>query len=291
MQRRLSTVNFTALVGGGLILFCAAIFTSGLHIKAREAAPSVTVEDVPMMPDPGLDDEDAAAMAEAAGIESPGNDEGLGDDGGAVLPPEPQTEPVPAVPEPVAPNATNAAYPEGWKPKLLYRPTANAAGRIEAQGYQIAIDGIVPVEPTESCGEGSDAWPCGTAARTQFRHLLRGRALTCTVPDTAPTEAIETACSVGGEDVGQWLVAQGWARAVEGSALAEAGDQARNAGRGIYGAKPVLPAIEVNTAPSLELPIPPSAPGIIAPEPLPQTTPAISEDRGAFPPAPTLPAQ
>ncbi|GHD16660.1 thermonuclease family protein [Tianweitania populi] len=284
MQRRLSTTGFTALVGGGLILFCAAIFASGLHIKAREASPSVTMEDVPFMPDPALDDDDAAAMSEAAGIESPP------DDGGAVLPLEPETVPEQPSQAASAPAAANNPVPDGWKPKLLYRPTASAAGRIEAQGYQIAISGIEPVDPGESCGEGANAWPCGTAARTQFRQLLRGRALTCTVPDAAPAEPVETACSVGGEDVGTWLVAQGWARASEGGALADAGDQARDAGRGIYGSKPVLPAIEVNTPSGLELAVPPSAPSIIAPAPQAQA-PAITDDRGAFPPAPSLPVQ
>ncbi|WP_312797646.1 thermonuclease family protein [Tianweitania sp.] len=284
MQRRLSTTGFTGLVGGGLILFCAAIFASGLHIKAREASPSVTVEDVPFMPDPAMDDDDAAAMAEAAGIES------SPDDGGAVLPLEPETVPEQTALPPPSPAEASAAVPDGWKPKLLYRPTASAAGRIEAQGYQIGIADIEPVDPGESCGEGANAWPCGTAARTQFRHLLRGRALTCTVPDRAPAEAIETTCSVGGEDVGTWLVAQGWARASEGGALADAGDQARDAGRGIYGSKPVLPAVEVNTGSGLELPVPPSAPSIIAPAPQ-AAAPSIPDNRGAFPPAPTLPVQ
>jgi endonuclease YncB( thermonuclease family) len=281
MQRPLNTFNFTALVGGGLLLFCAAIYASGLHIQAREASPSVTVEDIALPSDSALDDSDAAAMAEAAGIETPV------DDGGAVLPLEPESETPP--PEPSVPTAASDAVSEGWKAKLLYRPTASAAGRIDVQGYQIAISGIEPVEPTESCGEGSDAWPCGTAARTQFRHLLRGRALTCTVPDTAPAEAVETDCSVGGEDVGRWLVAQGWARSVDDSEMTEIGEQARSAGRGIYGSKPVLPPVAINPTPALQLPLPPSAPSIIAPEP--QTAPAISEDRGPFPPAPTLPAQ
>ena len=221
------------------------------------------------------------AMAEAAGIESPP------DDGGAVLPLEPET--APGETEPIPPVEAVDTVPDGWKPKLLYRPTASAAGRIEAQGYQITITGIEPVDRGESCGEGANAWPCGTAARTQFRQLLRGRALTCTVPDSAPAEPIEAGCSVGGEDVGTWLVAQGWARASETGALAEAGDQARDAGRGIYGRKPVLPAIEVNTSSGLELHLPPSAPSIITPAP--QTAPVTREDRGAFPPAPTLPVQ
>jgi endonuclease YncB( thermonuclease family) len=281
MQRPLSTLQFTALVGGGLTLFCAAIFASGLHIQDREASPSVTVEDIPMPTDPALDDDDAAAMAEAAGIDTPV------DDGGAVLPFEPETEA--NQPQPTAPAEGSTAVPDGWKPKLLYRPTASAAGRIEAQGYQIAISGIEPIEPTENCGEGSGSWPCGAAARTQFRQLLRGRALTCMVPDTAPAEAIETGCSVGGEDVGRWLVAQGWARPAEEGELAEMGQQAQNARRGIYGSKPVLPPVAISTTAPLQLPMPPSMPSIIAPEP--QRAPAMGEDRGPFPPAPTLPAQ
>jgi endonuclease YncB( thermonuclease family) len=284
MQRPLSTLQFTALVGGGLTLFCAAIFASGLHIQDRDASPSVTVEDIPMPTDSALDDDDAAAMAEAAGIDTPV------DDGGAVLPFEPEAETAaPPAPDLTTPAVPDDAVPENWKAKLLYRPTASAAGRIEAQGYQITISGIEPIEPIETCGEGAEAWPCGTAARTQFRQLLRGRALTCMVPDTAPAEAIQTDCSVGGEDVGQWLVAQGWARPVEEGEMAEMGRQAQNARHGIYGSKPVLPPVAISTTAPLQLPMPPSMPSIIAPEP--QRAPAMGEDRGAFPPPPTLPAQ
>ncbi len=272
MQRRLSTPKFSALVGGGLAFFCIAIFMSGQHIKAREASPSVQVEPFEMPAETALGDDDEAAMAEAAGIETQ-----PADDGGAVLPFDP--DPLPADPQSRQPDV--AQDQQGWTEKLLYRPTVSAAGRVEAQGYRIEINGVDPMDPAENCGEGANAWPCGAAARTQFRNMLRGRAVTCTVPEDAPTDVIATTCSVGGEDLGGWLVSQGWARAVEGGTLVELAEQARNGHRGVYGSKPVLPAIAVDITPPFEMQVQPA---------LPAAPPSL-ENRGAFPPAPVLPGR
>lgn len=144
--------------------------------------------------------------------------------------------------EPRAPLSGLAAPapPKKKKPKpILFRPVANAAGIIEAGGLTITIVGIETVGDGETCAGRDDAvWPCGRAARTAFRGMLRGRAVTCDLPeeDDVP-ETITTACRVGGRDIGAWLVANGWARAA-GETYAALGTEAREAERGVYGTGP-----------------------------------------------------
>ncbi|MBP0437388.1 thermonuclease family protein [Tianweitania sediminis] len=272
MQRRLGSAQHTALIGGGLLLFSAAIFVSGQQIKAREAAPAFSVGDAVSE----TSDEDAAAMAEAAGIVD--QDPAPTDDGGAVVFLDPAEEVASAATQP-------AAVDENWTEKLLYRPVPTAAGLLQAQGYNIELDGLTPLDPDERC-TGSDGreWFCGAAARTQFRNFLRGRALSCAVPDEAPAAPVVTRCTVGGEDLGTWLAAQGWAHAEEGGPLAQLGEKAREAEHGIYGNKPALPPVVIE--PGSAAP-PPSftGPALVAPN---RTAPLRE---GNFPPPPSLPSQ
>jgi endonuclease YncB( thermonuclease family) len=101
-------------------------------------------------------------------------------------------------------------------------------------------------------------------ARTAFRAFLRGRAVTCsgagTKKDTTASSAgapaaIVADCKVARQDVGQWLVENGWARATQGGPYADAGEAAHKAGKGIFGAAPDLsglpppPAAVEDTAP------------------------------------------
>ena len=140
---------------------------------------------------------------------------------GQALPPAPPTPPAP--PEPPAPVDNTA------KPQLLYRPVATAAGTIEASGYRIALENIEAVPPEETCNaEGRPAWPCGMAARTAFRNWLRSRAVECDVPGQPPEKAIATRCKLGNEDIAQWLVSNGWARAKDGTPLADTMKKARD---------------------------------------------------------------
>lgn len=155
--------------------------------------------------------------------------------------------------------------PEELKDTPLYRPVAVAAGLIEAKGNTIALSGVEAVKPDETCTDsGGKSWKCGMRARTAFRAFLRGRAVTCNgketkdakAPDAAAPNPIVADCKVAKQDVGQWLVENGWARAAEGGPYADAGDAAREAGKGIFGAAPDLS----------DLPPPPAAVEDTAPE-------------------------
>jgi endonuclease YncB( thermonuclease family) len=194
--------------------------------------------------------------------------------GGQVLPPAPPS--ATAAPAPPPTPVDNTA-----KPALLYRPVATAAGTIEASGYRIALDGIEAVPPEETCNTGGDAtWPCGMAARTAFRNWLRSRAVECNVPGQPPDEVIATQCKLGNTDLAEWLVQNGWARAKDGTSMADRMKKAEEAKLGIFGSPPAaLPA-------TANLPIPsfsdtPELPS----EPLP-APPPLAVPNAPFPPRP-----
>lgn len=119
---------------------------------------------------------------------------------------------------------------------LLHRPVATAAGRLEAQGHSVALAGITPVDPDETCvATDGMSWPCGMVARTAFRNFLRGRAVTCTVADPPSAETVITRCSLGEQDVARWLVENGFVIAMPGGPYSDAGEKAKRDRRGIFG--------------------------------------------------------
>lgn len=125
------------------------------------------------------------------------------------------------------------------KEMVLHRPLATAAGTVEAMGYRIVLPGLLPTPAAELCGDGQNSWPCGIHARTAFRNFLGGRALACVVPPTLPSEPVIVPCLRGKIDAGAWLVEQGWARADPADGrYARLSEEARKAGRGLYGAGP-----------------------------------------------------
>ncbi len=148
---------------------------------------------------------------------------------------------------------------DDWGGTKLFQPVASAAGLIEANGYSVAVSGIDIVRQDETCSEDGKSWACGIRARTAFRSFLRGRAVACKVPPEADRNLIAAECRIGRLDVGQWLVENGWARAVAGGPYVEAGDKARADKKGIFGAAPDLgglpPAPMPVAAPTASQPI------------------------------------
>lgn len=169
-----------------------------------------------------------------------------------------------------------AAPPKPKAPKdltgePLYRPVAEAAGVIEVKGQSITVSGIEVVAPDETCTDGAGkSWPCGVRARTAFRNFLRGRAVTCAPPDEAGTPR----CLVGRQDISEWLVENGWARAAAGGPYEEAGEKAKATHKGIFGAAPNLSGL------------PPAPPPV---EAVPGAQGSILDLSGEAPPAPTPP--
>lgn len=183
-----------------------------------------------------------------------------------------------STPKPPEPPAPATPVDDGEPMQLLQRPVAIAAGRLESQGRIIDLQGIevMPIEQTCQSSSG-ESWPCGMQARTAFRQWLRARAIMCRLPQDDSGAAIATQCSVGNDDAAQWLVVNGWAKAVAGGAYQEAGEKAEAGKLGIYGNKPETALPEFSNGvnqPSIQVPQTPLQP----------TRPQQLD--GEFPPAP-----
>jgi endonuclease YncB( thermonuclease family) len=128
--------------------------------------------------------------------------------------------------------------PDDWDGTILYRPVAVGSAEFEAMGYRIAIAGTQSIDPLQVCTFEGAEWPCGVRARAAVRLWLRGRALSCIIPSEADRQLLVAACRLGKQDVGTWLVSNGWARAAAGGPYTPAEEQAREAKMGIFGPPP-----------------------------------------------------
>lgn len=143
----------------------------------------------------------------------------------------------------------------------LYQPLSPAAGKIEAMGYSILLAGIEQSDPEENCDFEGKAWPCGARARSAFRAFLRGRAVNCEIaPEVQKAASITTTCRLGKQDVAEWLVENGWARAAPGGPYAKLGEEAQAAAKGLYGRPPAAAAPPAALPPSSITPADPSEP-------------------------------
>ncbi len=174
-----------------------------------------------------------------------------------------------------------------WAGKPLFRPVALESAVFESGGHTIAIEGVRSVPADESCVHDGQTWPCGVRARAAFRLWLRGRALVCQIPEDEQEQPVMRGrCRLAKQDVGAWLVENGWASAEPGGPYAQAGEAARAAGLGIFGAPPDtsgvadVPDAPLGTSADLQ---PVMTDQGVDPEP------AAGDPRMAFPPPPPAP--
>ncbi|WP_378944558.1 thermonuclease family protein [Mesorhizobium sp. ANAO-SY3R2] len=139
-----------------------------------------------------------------------------------------------------------------WDGTALFQPVAAAAGVIESKGLSVAIAGVTPLDAGESCSFEDKEWNCGARARTAFRGLLRGRAVVCALPAEAGQGDVVARCRIGKQDVGEWLVSNGWARAEAGGPYEDVGNKAEAEKKGIFGPPPER--IEMTLSPDAALP-------------------------------------
>lgn len=142
---------------------------------------------------------------------------------------------------PAKSEAQNAAEPAAPAFQVIARPAIVAAGVLETTRGRVTLKDIAPLDPAETCGQGTSTWPCGQLAATQFRRFLRGRSVTCDIADPDWQGEVTARCTLGKEDVGGWLVEQGWARAQPGSVYEEVGRKAEADRRGIFAPDPRHP--------------------------------------------------
>jgi len=91
------------------------------------------------------------------------------------------------------------------------------------------------------------------------------------VPPEGGRDRIAAECRIGKQDIGQWLVENGWARAAKGGPYVDAGEKAKSAKKGVFGSPPNLAGMPAEPA---------------APAPAPQAPGSILEEvDGALKPA------
>ena len=133
---------------------------------------------------------------------------------------------------------------------------------------QVQLADIEVLDPQSVCIDIAGlAWPCGVIARTAFRNFLRGRAMSCVVPDGRWTETVVSQCLVGNQDPAAWLVSRGWARALPETQYVALEDMAREGARGVYGSDPRNLSAVIDSG--VQVPQQPDAATAPAPPPAP----------------------
>lgn len=235
------------IAAGGLAalaLYGAIIASGAAVIRDRDgaAAPDFVLD----TPDPAtFEAPDKAVIAEPAAPPAADQEPAAK---GARLPPRivdpafiaPPEESLAQPLERIAPRPALSARAKKEMPSsvILQRPVALAAGLVQAGDRTVQLKDIEPERTEKICGSEGGNWPCGVVARTAFRNFLRGRALACEEIEEKADGTTTAMCTVGGENAAAWLVANGWALPLAGSALEAQAEAARTARRGFYGNDP-----------------------------------------------------
>jgi endonuclease YncB( thermonuclease family) len=121
--------------------------------------------------------------------------------------------------------------------KLHYRVKVRDGGTLEDNGVVIRLAEIEAREADGRCTDrnGKD-WACGSAARVALARFIRYRAVSCGLPNDEKQTAYVARCTVGGVDLSEWMVRQGWAKPKPDAdqALADAAEDAKVAQLGIW---------------------------------------------------------
>lgn len=108
------------------------------------------------------------------------------------------------------------------------------ADTVDVDGARWRLFGIDAPESRQTCRAWGRTWDCGAAATEALRSRAEG--MSCSGSETDRYGRTIGVCSSGGEDLGAWLVANGWALAYRRYAEDYTGEEeeARSNGRGIH---------------------------------------------------------
>jgi endonuclease YncB( thermonuclease family) len=115
--------------------------------------------------------------------------------------------------------------------KIYYRVIISDSGTLEAGDVVIKLSGIVVSKADAQCHDKQGKnWPCGAAAKTALRRLIRARAVVCDLPEPGEQKSFTARCAVSGTDLSTWMVRQGWAKPNDPPepALADAAEAAKS---------------------------------------------------------------
>jgi endonuclease YncB( thermonuclease family) len=82
---------------------------------------------------------------------------------------------------------------------------------LDLAGERVRLYGIDAPESGQTCERAGQVWACGTAAAEALGAWLHGRQVTCVELERDRFGRSVATCQADGEDVGGWMVRQGWA--------------------------------------------------------------------------------
>jgi endonuclease YncB( thermonuclease family) len=109
---------------------------------------------------------------------------------------------------------------------------------LEIHGTRIRLWGVDAPESSQLCrGEDSSQYRCGAKAATELDAFIARRTVNCSLVNFDPYGRVVATCSLGGIDLGEWLVRKGlaldWPQYSRGRYEGAQRD-AEHAGRGIW---------------------------------------------------------
>jgi endonuclease YncB( thermonuclease family) len=119
---------------------------------------------------------------------------------------------------------------------LTGRASVIDADTIEIHGQRIRLFGIDAPEGGQTCELEGQPYRCGQRAAFALADYIGQRTVSCEQRDIDRYKRIVAVCHVGGEDMGAWLVSEGWALAYQRYSLdyIDEEDSARAARRGLW---------------------------------------------------------
>ncbi|MEM8877211.1 MAG: hypothetical protein AAGD23_05000 [Pseudomonadota bacterium] len=134
-----------------------------------------------------------------------------------------------------------APPPEPPEPDMFHRVVVENAGTLKSGKSKIILAHIETRSRGHKCHDTEGRkWPCGQAAVTELRMLIRGRALACegVKGPRSLTRKQPRTCHIGPTDVAEWLITQGWVTPTTDAPerYRDAHLAAQQEKRGIYGA-------------------------------------------------------
>jgi endonuclease YncB( thermonuclease family) len=96
-------------------------------------------------------------------------------------------------------------------PDLTGRASVVDGDTIEIAGTRIRIHGVDAPESRQECTAQGKAWRCGQQAALELSAWLATATVTCSQVATDRYKRIVARCQARGQDIGSWLVGNGWA--------------------------------------------------------------------------------
>jgi endonuclease YncB( thermonuclease family) len=119
---------------------------------------------------------------------------------------------------------------------IMGQATVIDGDTMEMHGQRIRLFGIDAPEAPQTCNAAGKTYLCGHQAALALADRIGRRVVSCEQRDIDRYGCIVAICFADGDDLGGWLVEQGWALAFRRYSVAYVGNEraAETAGRGMW---------------------------------------------------------